>query len=234
MGHASRWDLPPCAHVWCNSPPHIAVQNCQPPALSWYLPVKSVRMGSKTHWEQSTKLALLLETCSELAESLIRSSKWNSSLPQEALPSPALWSQPHMHFFAAADDSHTQGSLKGRKKRSKKKRWQLSITKSTLFFLLLLKHQKNIRPRAPVLQQHPFPSLWLDLKEERGLCGDISRRSLTSTINQSMAVAASLASPQRWHSNAACCCRESPGENRQYDAHSKEHTPLSSLLSSRN
>lgn len=179
--------------------------------------MKSTRVGSNTHREQSTELALLQGTCSKLGKSLIRSNKLSICLPQEALPSPALRSQPHVHFFATADHSHAQGSLKGIKKKIEEKKKKqtsqpLSITKPTLFFLLLLKHQKNIRPGVAVFQQCPFPSLWLNWREERVFCGDISRRSLTSTTEHLMAAAAFLASPRGWHSNAARCCRESLGK----------------------
>lgn len=41
------------------------------------------------------------------------------SLPQEALPCPALRSQPQVHFLAVADHSHTQRSLGEMKKKRK-------------------------------------------------------------------------------------------------------------------
>lgn len=59
-------------------------------------------------------MALLHEACPELVRA---PSTLNGSLPQEALPSPALWSQPQVHFLAVADHSHTQRSLGEVKKR---------------------------------------------------------------------------------------------------------------------
>lgn len=98
----------------------------------------------------------------------------------------ALESAPRALFCRCGSQSHS-GVSEREEKKKEKKRWQLlSTTKSNLFFILLLKHQKNIRPREVLLQQLPFPPLWLHLKGGSVWCGDISRRSLSSTTKRLM------------------------------------------------
>lgn len=107
--------LPLCSRVTQLASPY----RCAKPSSSssQLVPTSSIQRGQQHTPRAKPRAGPAAGDVLRAGKSLICSSEQHSSLPQETLPGPALRSQPHVHFPAAADHSHAQRSLKGRKQK---------------------------------------------------------------------------------------------------------------------